>query len=185
MTTKNEMESFLRTLATYQTESGQAGLPALLLEKGSWFEGRADSDEYAVTKQWKKKRKPEAQDCFYNSQEFCAEVKGSRYFEGFVLVQTGLLPSEHCWVVMQDCRVVDFTLEALEVIVPDKGLTVDSRGALYVGLEVPRAIIVERLGETGWYEPIAELFYADHIKRIADGGQGPTTAPLGRKRPSK
>jgi hypothetical protein len=53
MPTKSELESFLRELATFYTESGvQAGLTELLLEKGSWFEGRADSDEYAVTTQW-------------------------------------------------------------------------------------------------------------------------------------
>jgi len=184
--TKNELESFLRSLAKYDTESGvETCLPELLLEDGSWFEGRADSDDYAVTKKWKKKRKPKAQDCYYNSQEFCAKDNGSRYFEGFVLILAGIIPSEHCWVVMQDGRVVDFTLEAAEVVVAEKGHTVDLRGAVYVGLEVPRAFIVENLDETGWCGPIAELFYADDMKRIADGGQGPTKSPRGRKRPSK
>jgi len=183
MKTKTEMKSFLQMMVKFHMENGHAGLEALLLEKGSWFEGRADSDEYAAAKKWKKKKKPAAQDCFYNSQECCMEDNGSRYFEGFVLVQKGLLPSEHAWVVMQDGRVVDFTLEALEVIVAEMGNTVDSRSALYVGLEVPRAIIGERLAETDWYEPIAEIFYADQIKRIADGGQGPTPPAPCRKRP--
>ena len=157
-------------MATYDRESSQISLAALLLEKGSWFEGRVDSDEYAPTKKWKKKQKPEAQDCFYNSQKFCAEDNGTRYFEGFVLVQKGMIPSEHAWVVMQDCRVVDFTLEALEVIVAEEENTVDTRGALYVGLEVPKVFILERLNATDWYESIVELFYADQIQRIANGG---------------
>ena len=166
---KSDMEAFLQMMAKFHMENGQASLPALLLEKGSWFEGRADSDEYAASKQWKKKRKPEAQDCFYNSQEFCAEGNGTQYFEGFVIVQSGIIPSEHAWVVMQDGRVVDFTLEALEVIVAENGNTVDSRGALYVGVEVPSAIIAERLAKTGWYESIAELFYNDQIQKITSG----------------
>ena len=57
MKMKSEMKSFLRMMATYHKEIGEAGLPALLLKKGLWFEGRADSDEYPITKQWKKKRK--------------------------------------------------------------------------------------------------------------------------------
>lgn len=168
---KKEVESFLHVMATYHAKSGEAGLSNLLLEKGSWFEGRADSDEYLITKKWKKKKKskPKAQDCFYNSQEFCAENNVTQYFEGFVLVQKGMVPSEHAWVVMQDGRVVDFTLEALEVLAAENGNTVDSRGALYVGVEVPSVMIIERLAKTGWYDSIAELFYADQIKKIANG----------------
>ena len=87
------------------------------------------------------------------------------------MVQKGLLEAaEHSWIVMQDGRVVDFTLEAVEVVIAEKGHCLDSRGALYVGLEVPRAFVVERLADTGWYEPIAELFYADQIERIAEAG---------------
>jgi len=182
MTTKAEMKSFLHFMATDDALLGYVGLPALLLKNGTWFKGRTDSDGYAVTKQWKKRNKPKAKDCFYNSQVFCTEQSGTRYFEGYVLVQKGILPSEHCWVVMQDGRVVDFTLEVAEVIVAKMGHAVDLREALYVGVEVPRAFLVE-LGKTDCYEPIAEWFYADEIKRIADGGQGPTTPP--RKRPSK
>jgi hypothetical protein len=170
MNPKSEMESYLEMTATLEREIDLVGLPALLLEKGSWFEGRADSDEYAAAKQWKMKWKPKAQDCFYNSQEFCTKHDGARYFEGFVHVQEGLPPSEHAWVVMQDSRVVDFTLEAVEVAVAEKGHTVDLRGSLYVGLEVPRAAVVKRLAQTEWYQAIAEHFYAEQIKRIAGGG---------------
>ena len=71
MSMKSEMESFLHWLATYLVESGQMGLPALLLQQGMWFEARANSDEYPVAKKWKKKSIPKAQDCYYNAQEFC------------------------------------------------------------------------------------------------------------------
>jgi hypothetical protein len=175
MNMKKEMKSFLHELATYHAENGLTGLPALLLKKGLWFEGRADSEEYATTKKWKKKRKPKAQDCFYNSQEFCAADIKTRYFEGFVLVDKRITPSEHAWIVMPDGRVVDFTLEALEIVVAEKGITVDSREAVYVGLEVPKAFIVERLNATDWYDSIVELFYADQIQHIADGRKGRTT----------
>jgi hypothetical protein len=93
-------------------------------------------------------------------------MKAARYFEGYMLVQTGLLPDEHGWVVMQDGRVVDFTLEAVEVVAAANGHTVDLRGALYVGVEVPSAFLLKRLGETDWYEPVAEFFYADNVKPI-------------------
>ena len=52
----------------------------------------------------------------------------------------------------------------------EKGHTVDLNVALYVGLEVPSAFVVQRAAEMGWYEPVAEQFYADQIKRIADAG---------------
>ena len=164
MDKKKEMKSYLRMIAKYNKENNQPSLPALLLKKGSWFEGRADSDEYPAAKKWKKRKKPKVQDCFYNSQEFCREDNGSRYFEGFILAKKGLGPDEHCWVVMQDGRVVDFTMEAVEAVMAKKRQAVDLREALYIGLEVPIKAIVERLDETGWYEPIAELFYADQLK---------------------
>ena len=165
MKMKNEMMSYLRMLVRFDKENSQPSLPALLLKKGSWFDGRAGSDEYAAAKKWKKKRKPEAQDCFYNSQEFCTEDNGSRYFEGFVLTKKGMLPpAEHAWIVMQDGRVVDFTLEALEVVVAKKKYAVDTTGALYLGLEIPKAFIAERLNTTGWYDFVAEFFYADQIQ---------------------
>ena len=166
MKKKKEMKSFLRMMSTFQKEHGVAALPALLLKKGLWFEGRADSDEYATAKKWKKKLKPEAQDCFYNSQEFCMEHRGIRYFEGFVIVQKES-PSEHAWVVMPDNRVVDFTLEALEVVAAEKQIAVDTAEALYLGLEIPKAFIVEQLNATGWYDSIADPFYGDQIQRIA------------------
>jgi len=89
MNPKSEMESFLEMTAACEREIGPVGLPALLLKKGSWFEARTDSDECAAAKQWRMKRNPKAQDCFYNSQEFCTKHDGARYFEGFVLVQEG------------------------------------------------------------------------------------------------
>lgn len=165
---KNEIKTYLRFLAKYHTDFGiEPCLPELLLEKGLWFEGRADSDEYTSTKQWKQFRKPKAQDCFFNAQDFCVQDNGSRYFEGYVLVRKGIEPSEHCWVVMEDGQVVDLTLEVAEVIVAEKGITSDLRAAVYVGLEVPMAFIVETIAKTEWYGPIAEEFYADQIRQIA------------------
>ena len=169
MKLKNEMKAYFRFLAKYHTDFGIGPcLPELLLKKGLWFEGRADSDEYASTKQWKQFWKPKAQDCFFNAQDCCAQDNGSRYFEGYVIVQKGIEPSEHCWVVMEDGRVVDFTLEAAEIIAAEKGITADMKTAVYVGLEVPRAYIVETVAKTEWHGPIAEEFYADEIRRIAD-----------------
>jgi hypothetical protein len=184
MTTKAEMKSFLDFMTTDDALLGYIGMPALLLKHGTWFKGRTDSDGYAVTKKWKKKNKPKAKDCFYNAQVFCTEQSGARYFEGYVLIQKGIIPSEHCWVVMQDGRVVDFTLEAAEVIIAEKGYAVDFRGAVYVGVEVPRAFLVE-LGKTDCYEPIAESFYAEQIEAIAHSWKEPKPPARRRKRPSK
>jgi len=63
--------------------------------------------------------------------------------------------------------VVDFTLEAAEVILAQKRHRLDLRTPLYVGVEIPRTFIMERWDATGWYDLIAELFYADHIKQLA------------------
>lgn len=169
MKMKNEMKACLRWLAKYHTDFHvEPGMPELLLKTGGlWFKGRADSDEYADAKKWKKKHKPKAQDCFYNSQQFCMQYHGSRYFEGFVLSKKGLGAEEHAWVVMQDDRVVDFTMEAVEAVLAKKRHVEDLSGALYFGLEVPKEFIVETIAETGWYDCIAELFYADQIQRIA------------------
>ncbi len=165
---KNEMKTYLRFLAKYHTDFGiEPCLPELLLKQGLWFKGRVDSDEYAPTKQWKQFRRPKAQDCFFNAQDCCVQDNGSRYFEGYVLVRKGIEPSEHCWVVMEDGQVVDFTLEAAEVIVAEKGITADLRAAVYVGLEVPREFIAETVAKTEWHGPLAEEFYVDQIRQIA------------------
>ena len=164
MTTKKGLKSFLQIIARPPKEIRHVvDLPAVLLKKGTWFQGQASSAEYAVAKKWKKKEKPQAKDCFYNAQVFSSETNGIRYFEGYVLLQEAGTPVKHAWVVMQDGRVVDFTLEAMEVLAAEFGKRFDLKKVWYVGVEVPPLFIREHMDETDWYEPVAELYLESEI----------------------
>jgi hypothetical protein len=143
---------------------GEKSLESILLARGVWFQGRADSAEYPEAKKWKQDFKPKAQECWYNAQTFCAQAFDSgpenvRYFEGYVLTRSGIIPDEHGWVVMPDSRVVDFALEAVEVAMAEKGFPLDTRGALYLGVEIPTEIVVLSRNEADSCEPLAESLF--------------------------
>jgi hypothetical protein len=163
---KDEMLSHLRVIEAHL--QGEKSLESILLARGVWFEGRADSAEYPEARKWKQDYKPKAQDCWYNAQMFCSsafhsELENVRYFEGYVVIQPGILPEAHGWVVMPDARVVDFTAEAIEEVMVDKGFPVDTRGALYIGVEIPTEIVFLARNKSGWWEPLAEkLFCGDN-----------------------
>jgi len=153
MRTKKDMRYYLRL------EAPRDALARMVLRQGTWFLGRARADDYRTSKEWKTLRRPRAQRCFYNSQRFCVDHTGYKYFEGFMLI--GGLPMHHAWVLMQDGRVVDFTLEAvLRKAKRDKAV-VDLTTPLYNGLAVPRWFILRWLIESRCGEPLAESYYAD------------------------
>lgn len=162
---KDEMLSHLRMIKAHL--EGEKSLESILLARGVWFEGRADSADYLNAKNWKRDFEPKAQDCWYNAQMFCAKAFNSgrkhvRYFEGYVVIRSGILPEVHGWVVMPDGRVVDFTTEAMEVAAVKKGVPVDTRGAVYVGVEIPIEIVVLAANQADSWEPLAEkLFCGD------------------------
>lgn len=153
MRTKKEMRHYLKQWRS------DIPLAAIVLKHGEWFLGCANVDDYEIAKEFKKSRRPRAQQCFYNAQQFCIDHRGFKYFEGYMLIPGW--PMHHAWVVMRDGKVVDFTLEAmLRKAKREHGL-VDTTPPLYYGVEVPRTFIMKRLIEVGCGEPIAELCHLD------------------------
>jgi hypothetical protein len=146
-----------------EKQVGEKCLETVLLEKGVWFEGRVDSFAYPDAKMWKARFKPKIQECWYNAQTFCVEmygtVDGVKYFEGYVLSRPGMPSAEHGWVVMPDGRVVDFTAEVMEVAIAEKGHSVDTSGALYLGVEIPIELVVISRNEADTCEALGERFF--------------------------
>ena len=158
---RTEIAAFLRFMDDYHQTLNHCGLPALLLASGDWFQGRVSSKGYESTRQWKRRHRPKAKECFYNAQSFCLEHDEARYFEGYALFAPGIGPAEHSWVVMPDGGVIDFTFEAADRIVRRKGHHYDAADTLYVGLEVPTEFIRETMLTGKWIDSVAETYYAD------------------------
>jgi hypothetical protein len=153
------MEAFLRTMDDYQQTIAYRGLPSLLLASGRWFQGRGSSNGYAIARQWQRKHRPTANECYYNAQSFCLDHEDARYFEGYAIF-TGLqIPEEHAWVAMPDGGVIDFTLEAAERIGTRKGLSFDTRDALYVGMEIPTAFIRDAMAISEWFDSLVDEYF--------------------------
>jgi hypothetical protein len=130
-----------------------------------WFHGRTGSNGYESTRRWRKKHRPQAQDCFYNAQSFCLDHDEAGYFEGYVLCLPTLDPAYHAWTAMPDGKVVDFTLEAMERVAKRHEVPCDTRKALYVGLGVPTAFIRETVNATDWHDSLAEEYFASQLGR--------------------
>ena len=133
-----------------------APFAATVLSHGCLFRKRARSDDYEITKLWRKTNRPRMKQCYYNSQLFCCEDDSVRYFEAYaVRDDRRSWPFRHAWIVMPDGFVVDFTLEALER--SREGLNGTHRPAevLYFGVEVPQHTIREAMLSSGFIEPVA------------------------------
>jgi hypothetical protein len=169
---RTEMEDFLRVMDQYHRTINSRGLPALLLAGGHWFQGRASSDGDDCARQWRNKHRPTAQECYYNAQSFCLDHEEARYFEGYALF-TGLgLPAEHAWTAMADGNVVDFTLEAAELIGKQERLPCDTRDTLYVGLEVPTEFIRAAMLRREWFDSLAEEYFERQREESASDSSG-------------
>jgi hypothetical protein len=162
--TKKDMLKYLRMW------SPRDAFAAMILSKGVWFLGRASADDYESTKQWKKTKKPRAQQCFYNSQRFCAHFNGTRYFEGYVLIAG--LPMMHAWVVMDDETVVDFTFEAAQRKTRREEGFVETLDPLYFGVEIPRQFLMAQSASNR--DPIAQQYYG----RFQDTMPGDDSGPI-------
>lgn len=127
-----------------------------VLSNGTWFEGRGRVDDYEIAIEWKRRRRPRGGQCFKNAREFCLAHQNVRYFEGFYLIFE--TPLDHAWVVMDDHKVVDFTLEAvIRKLKRDKD-KVHVRPPLYLGVEVPRDKLHSLHEAVESNEPILELY---------------------------
>ena len=151
--TKKAMKDFLRVLRPHDE------FAALALAKGIWFNGRANASDYEITRLWQQIKRPKAGECYTNAQSFCLEVWDHSYFEGYVLA-FGSIPIQHAWIVMNDRRVVDFSLEAVERKAKRAKVPCDTSNALYLGVEVPKKFVQIQLTVTGFNDSFAELFYA-------------------------
>ena len=157
MRTKKEMRHYLRQWR------GHSPLADFVLRKGQWFMGRAESDDYEIALEWRRKQKPQPQECYFNSQQFCSDCHGFHYFEGYYFI--GGTPIEHAWVVMDDGKVVDFTIEALErKAKQDRSIFIDPMTPLYCGVAIPRYFIVQQTAGNGGRRPLAELYYSGRAR---------------------
>jgi hypothetical protein len=155
-----ELKTFLQFMNDYHKTINHRGLPALVLEGGSWFRGRASSNAYDSARRWKKSNVPKIKDCFYNAQTFCLDHDEARYFEGYALFRPRFGPDLHSWVVMPDGNVVDFTFEAVEQFAKRKLLSVRAGESLYAGVEVPTGFIRKWVSTSGWFDSLAEEYFA-------------------------
>lgn len=131
-----------------------------VLRYGDWFFGRANVAEYEAAELWKSRRRPRAGHCFYNAQTYCIDHREATYWEGYFLIRG--LPIHHGWVVMEDGRVVDFTIEAVIRKLIRERKPVDETIPLYLGINVPRPYIKERLRTGPSGKPLGQQFVDDH-----------------------
>lgn len=128
----------MRRYLTHFSKGVIIGIPCpvakRLLSEGEWFTGRTSSAECQVTLAWCKKMRPQAGECFYNSQLFCLANDEYAYFEGFYFI--GGFPMPHAWIVSSHGRVVDFTVEVVLRNAKRDKTEYDDRQPLYRGVHV-------------------------------------------------
>lgn len=148
---KAAMRAYLKAMAPHDS------LASIVLSKGTWFEGKANSDDYELAKAWKMDMRPKPKQCFYNAQMFNMDYRQFKYFEGFAVVLSNHPPVHHAWNVYRG-KVIDFTLEAMIRKAKREGVIYNAV-PLYFGVTVPRKVIVNRIVETGHTEPRASEVY--------------------------
>lgn len=137
--------------------------PKFVISKGTWFEGRANVDDYLSAVKWRREHRPRRGNCFQNARQFCLAHPKARYFEGFYLIFES--PVDHAWVVMEDGRVVDFTYEAvIRKLKREKG-KVHVTPPLYFGLEIPHGALVQLHALADRNKPILDLYKASLTRR--------------------
>ena len=142
MRTKEEMMTYLGYFSKGQITGTPCPVAKRLMNEGEWFIGRAHVCEYELTLDWSKKMRPRAGECFYNSQKFCLSNANFSYFEGFYFI--GGQPMQHAWVVGEDNRVVDFTIEAVLRKALRNGTEYDNRPPVYRGIRVDTNVLRSR-----------------------------------------
>lgn len=110
---------------------------AVLLKQGELFTERLPGDG-----RWKKWKKPQPKDCFYNAQTLCIEG-GLSYFEGYYFSE--LPPVQHAFNVL-DGKVIDVTRDAIDKQAgPSKGF--------WFGAPVSKEALVLRQAKTNQWGP--------------------------------
>ncbi|VTR93377.1 unnamed protein product [Gemmata massiliana] len=150
MRTKKDMRFYLGIMRD-QEKNTFAGV---VLHKAEWFLGKADSDDFEVTRKWKAASPPVAGECFCNAKKFCLGCPEARYFEGFYLIAG--FPIHHAWNVL-DGKVVDFTFEQVNREMLEERGYCETLYPLYYGLEVPRESLTDS------QDPVAEAYFAKRM----------------------
>ncbi|MBI1248124.1 hypothetical protein GC197_09815 [bacterium] len=138
-------------------------VPKLVMAQGTWFEGRANIDDYPSAVKWRKEHRLRGGQCFQNARQFCLAHPKARYFEGFY--QIFETPDDHAWVVMEDGRVLDFTHEAVIRKLKKEKKEVRTTPPLYFGVEVPQKSLADLHASTARNKPVLELYHASLNQR--------------------
>jgi len=110
---------------------------AVLLKQGELFTERLPGDGH-----WKKRKKPQPKDCFFNAQTLCVGG-GLPYFEGYYFSK--LPPVQHAFNVL-DGKVIDVTRDAIDRQVgPSKGF--------WFGAPVSKEALLLRQAKTNQWGP--------------------------------
>jgi len=110
---------------------------AVLLKDGDLFTERLPGDGY-----WKKRKKPQPKDCFFNAQTLCIEGD-LPYFEGHHFSE--LPPVQHAFNVL-DGKVIDVTRDAIDKQVgPSEGF--------WFGVPVSKDALLLRQAKTNQWGP--------------------------------
>jgi len=108
-----------------------------VLKDGELFTEQVPGDSH-----WKKRKKPQPKDCFYNAQTLCFDAD-LPYYEGFYF--NPVMPMQHAFNVL-DGKVIDVTREAIDRQVgPTEGF--------WFGAPVTRKAIRMRQMKTGQWGP--------------------------------
>jgi hypothetical protein len=133
----------------------------LMLESGVPFCGRVRSEDDPLLRAWRKKNRPKKKGCFENAQKFALDPDSgcsAVYHEGYAL---GLhQPFVHGWAVLEDGRVVDFTLDVLDEVLRREGAEpVPAGEVVYLGVPVPRKALRAFVAATGCHERMAHVHH--------------------------
>lgn len=137
--------------------------PNFVMSKGTWFEGRANVEDYSSAVKWRREHRPRGGQCFHNARQFCLAHPNARYFEGFYLIFK--MPEDHAWVVMEDGMVLDFTHEAVIRKLVKEKKKVDVRSPLYLGVQVPHNPLIQLHTSVARNTPILELYEQSLMRR--------------------
>lgn len=150
------IKNFLQGTVTAWKNSPIAEYNKLILEQGNAFHKVAHSNSTPETKEWRKRHRPKFKQCFYNAQLFIVTADVGEYYEGYCF--DGLIPFHHGWIVL-DGKVIDFTLEARDRSLKRKKIENNAANPVYLGVSIPKRVIMENIVKTRITEPIAQKHY--------------------------
>jgi len=86
----------------------------------------------------------EIKECFHNSIIALVFHPTWRYYEGFVFT---IIPIEHAWIVDENGKVIDLTLEKLKWCYEENNKSYDHPPTEYLGINIPNDFLMEKIKE--------------------------------------